>query len=61
MRRHGRKPMSMTHGDFDYEYLERPWRLGAERVAALLPALLRGALRLDDVRPPRDQASGIRA
>ncbi|HUY59407.1 MAG TPA: hypothetical protein VMV16_06830 [Solirubrobacteraceae bacterium] len=23
MHRHGRKPMSMTHGDFDYEYLER--------------------------------------
>ncbi len=23
MRDHGRKPMSMTHGDFDYEYLER--------------------------------------
>ena len=23
MRRHGRKPMSMTHGDFDYDYLER--------------------------------------
>jgi hypothetical protein len=23
MLRHGRKPMSMTHGDFDYEYLER--------------------------------------
>jgi len=23
MRRHGRKPMSMTHGDFDYAYLER--------------------------------------
>lgn len=23
MRRHGRKPMSMTHGDFDYEYLQR--------------------------------------
>ena len=23
MRRHGRKPMSMTHGDFDYRYLER--------------------------------------
>jgi len=23
MRRHGRKPMSMTHGDFDYSYLER--------------------------------------
>ncbi len=22
MQRHGRKPMSMTHGDFDYEYLE---------------------------------------
>ena len=23
MRRHGRHPMSMSHGDFDYEYLER--------------------------------------
>jgi hypothetical protein len=23
MRRHGRKPMSMTHGDFDYSYLRR--------------------------------------
>ena len=23
MRRHGREPMSMTHGDFDYQYLER--------------------------------------
>lgn len=23
MRDHGRKPMSMTHGDFDYDYLER--------------------------------------
>ena len=23
MRRHARKPMSMTHGDFDYDYLER--------------------------------------
>lgn len=23
MERHGRKPMSMTHGDFDYDYLER--------------------------------------
>jgi hypothetical protein len=23
MRRHGRKPMSMSHGDFDYAYLER--------------------------------------
>ncbi|MFA7324570.1 MAG: hypothetical protein WC005_09445, partial [Candidatus Nanopelagicales bacterium] len=23
MRAHGREPMSMTHGDFDYEYLER--------------------------------------
>ncbi len=22
LRRHGRKPMSMTHGDFDYQYLE---------------------------------------
>lgn len=24
MREHGRKPISMTHGDFDYEYLRRP-------------------------------------
>ena len=23
MRKHGRKPMSMSHGDFDYDYLER--------------------------------------
>ncbi|WP_249010527.1 hypothetical protein [Conexibacter sp. DBS9H8] len=23
MERHGRKPMSMTHGDFDYDYLQR--------------------------------------
>ncbi len=23
MRRHGREPMSMTHGDFDYDYLEK--------------------------------------
>lgn len=23
MRRHGREPMSMTHGDFDYDYLQR--------------------------------------
>jgi hypothetical protein len=23
MRRHGRKPMSMSHGDFDYDYLRR--------------------------------------
>jgi hypothetical protein len=23
MRRHGRKPMSMSHGDFDYDYLKR--------------------------------------
>src|SRR5919198_1981845 len=23
MRRHGRQPMSMTHGDFDYDYLRR--------------------------------------
>jgi hypothetical protein len=23
MRRHGRHPMSMSHGDFDYDYLER--------------------------------------
>jgi hypothetical protein len=29
MRGHGREPMSMTHGDFDYEYLER-LALGAD-------------------------------
>ncbi len=29
MERHGRKPMSMTHGDFDYDYLER-LALGAD-------------------------------
>ncbi len=29
MRRHGREPMSMTHGDFDYEYLEKV-ALGAD-------------------------------
>lgn len=38
MRRHGRKPMSMTHGDFDYGYLEAlaldPWT-GRPRFAHL--------------------------
>ncbi len=29
MRRHGRKPMSMSHGDFDYDYLRR-LALGAD-------------------------------
>ena len=38
MRRHGRKPMSMTHGDFDYDYLEAlalDPRTGAPRFAHL--------------------------
>lgn len=38
MIRHGRKPMSMTHGDFDYEYLEAlalDPRTGAPRFAHL--------------------------
>ena len=29
MQRHGRKPMSMTHGDFDYDHLVRLVRAGA--------------------------------
>ncbi len=37
MLRHGRKPMSMTHGDFDYDYLER-LALDPGRPPALLPS-----------------------
>ena len=46
MRRHGRKPMSMSHGDFDYPYLDasRSGRTGRRASARLL----RRALRLDD-------------
>ena len=56
MIRHGRKPMSMTHGDFDYDYLVAlaiDPRTGERRFDHLAFA---GPLRLDDVRPPRDQA-----
>lgn len=49
MYRHGRKPMSMTHGDFDYDYL-RAVALGADgrprfqslRMAAHVDALMLG-------------------
>ena len=53
MLRHGRKPMSMTHGDFDYDYLERARARPADRPAALRPPRLRRPLRLAHVRPPR--------
>jgi hypothetical protein len=56
MRAHGREPMSMTHGDFDSEYLralvlEEPGRLRLERVsfAAHFDSLMRG--RRGAVRP----------
>ncbi|MGI8845890.1 MAG: radical SAM domain-containing protein [Thermoleophilaceae bacterium] len=49
MRRHGRKPISMTHGDFDYDYLRR-LALGPDgrprcdllRVAAHVDSLMLG-------------------
>lgn len=49
MQRHGRKPISMTHGDFDYRYLRelalgadgRP-RFGLLRMAAHVDALMLG-------------------
>lgn len=53
MERHGRKPMSMSHGDFDYEYLERlasGWA-GAGPVQA---AFVCRSFRLHDVRQARD-------
>ena len=56
MIRHGRKPMSMTHGDFDYDYLVALAIDPATGAAALRPPRLRRALRLDDVRPAGDQA-----
>ena len=49
MRAHGREPMSMTHGDFDYEYLEkvvldddRRVRLPRVSFAAHFDSLMRG-------------------
>ena len=57
---HGRKPMSMSHGDFDYDYLEALALDPATGRAALHAPVLRRALRLDDVRPPRDQGAARR-
>ncbi|OFE18061.1 radical SAM domain-containing protein [Humibacillus sp. DSM 29435] len=49
MRAHGREPMSMTHGDFDYDYLEKVVLDGDRRVrlprvsfAAHFDSLMRG-------------------
>ncbi|MGH2805558.1 MAG: radical SAM domain-containing protein, partial [Thermoleophilaceae bacterium] len=59
MERHGRKPMSMTHGDFDYDYLRelaidadgRP-RFRVLRFAAHFDSLMLGRR---GVRRPRDE------
>ena len=53
MLRHGRKPMSMTHGDFDYDYLEALALDPRHRPAALRAPRVRRPLRLAHVRPPR--------
>ncbi|MGI8712172.1 MAG: radical SAM domain-containing protein [Solirubrobacteraceae bacterium] len=60
MQRHGRKPMSMTHGDFDYDYLKR-LAVGADGRPRF--ALLRFAGHFDSLmlgrrglRRPRDEA-----
>ena len=60
MERHGRKPMSMTHGDFDYDYLRslaldpdgRP-RFAQLRMAAHVDALMLGRRALPR---PRSEA-----
>ena len=52
MQRHGRKPMSMTHGDFDYDYL-RALALDADGRPRFRLLRIAGALRLADARPPR--------
>jgi hypothetical protein len=61
MRAHGREPMSMSHGDFDYGYLERlvlapggRRRLGRVSFAAHFDSLMFG--RRGIARPP-DEAS----
>jgi hypothetical protein len=51
MRAHGREPMSMSHGDFDYEYLER-LALGPGR-RRRLRRVVRRPFRLADVRAAR--------
>ena len=59
MLRHGRKPMSMTHGDFDYDYL-RAARAGPGPAGRASAPRLRRPLRLAHVRPPRHQARADR-
>jgi hypothetical protein len=61
MRAHGREPMSMSHGDFDYGYLERlvlgprgRHRLRRVSFAAHLDSLMFG--RRDIPRPPDEAA-----
>jgi hypothetical protein len=60
MRAHGREPMSMTHGDFDYDYLRRlvvgpDGRVRLRRVsfAAHFDSLMRGRR---GIPRPRDEA-----
>ncbi|MEO5983355.1 MAG: hypothetical protein ABIQ13_13675 [Pedococcus sp.] len=60
MREAGREPMSMTHGDFDYDYLERlvlddsgALRLGRVSFAAHFDSLMRG--RRGVPRPRQEQ------
>ena len=60
MQRHRRKPMSMTHGDFDYEYLEQlaiapdgTRRFEFLRFAGHFDSLMRGRR---DIRHPRSEA-----
>ena len=55
MRAHGREPMSMSHGDYDYDYLTALTldRDGRRR----LNGLLHGSLRQAHVRPPRHRAT----
>lgn len=60
MERHGRKPMSMTHGDFDYEYLEAlaTTRDGSKRFSRLRMAGHFDSLMLGRraIRRPRSEA-----
>jgi hypothetical protein len=60
MERHGRKPMSMTHGDFDYDYLERlaiapdgRRRFGFLRVAGHFDSMMLGRR---GIPRPQDEA-----
>jgi hypothetical protein len=59
MRAHGREPMSVSHGDVDYGYLER-LRLGAGRPPQAAPGVICRPLWLADVRPPRQPPAGRR-